>query len=229
MSLTRRAALLMTIAMAACSSEPEPPPQDYPQPHYDYLPQIRMSVSDVEIDDSWAPRGAGRHVENLAPVTPRDALRQMGQDRLFASGGPGRAVFVIEDASIIRATNQYLGTFAVRVDIADAGGNQLASATARGTRTRVIGSESRNGIRSDLYGLVTDMMADMNVELEYQLRRALKEAPQATRPASPEAEPVQIQDLSNPGAPPVLPPSDPQQPAPLVGEPLPGQILPARP
>jgi hypothetical protein len=192
--------LVLPLALAACGGA-EPPPQEYPPPHYDFLPQIRLSVAEIEIDDSWAPRGAGRHVENLAPVQPRDALRQMGQDRLFASGGPGKAVFIVEDASIIRATNQYVGSFAVRIDIADASGNLLASETARATRTRVIGSESRNGIRSDLYALVRDMMDDMNVEFEYQLRRALKEAPQATSPISPQAEPVQMQDLTNPAGP----------------------------
>ncbi len=200
MAFSRRVVLLLPFVSAACG-EVEPP-QEYPVARYDHLPQVRLAVADVEIDDSWAPRGAGRHVENLAPTPPREALGQMGRDRLFAAGGPGRAVFVIEDASILRGADQYLGNFSVRVDVANAAGELLTSATARATRTRLIGGQSRNGVRSDLYELVFDMMQDMNVELEYQLRRALKDVPAARGPVSPQVEPVQIQELTNPAAPP---------------------------
>jgi hypothetical protein len=201
MAFMGRVVLLLPLVLGACAGV-EPPPQEYPTPHYDFLTQIRLSVADIEIDDSWAPRGVGRHVEGLAPTPPRDALAQMGRDRLFAAGGPGRAVFVVEDASIVRGVDQYIGIFAVRVDVADAGGNQLASTVARATRTRLIGSESRNGVRSDLYALVGDMMQDMNVELEYQLRRTLKDAPAARSPLSPQVEPVQVQPLTDPAIPP---------------------------
>jgi len=46
------------------------------------------------------------------------------------------------------------------------------------------------------------MMQDMNVELEYQLRRTLKDAPAARSPLSPQVEPVQVQPLTDPAIPP---------------------------
>lgn len=200
MAFLGRMVLLLPFVLGACGGVE--PPQEYPVARYDYLPQVRLAVADIEIDDSWAPRGTGRHVESLAPTPPREALGQMGRDRLFAAGGPGHAVFVIEDASIIRGVDQYVGNFSVRVDIANAAGDQLTSATARATRTRLIGGESRNGVRSDLHELVRDMMQDMNVELEYQLRRALKDVPAVSSPISPQVEPVQIQELTSPAVPP---------------------------
>jgi len=202
MTLPRRAFLLAPLLPAflvsACSDDP--PPSSYPPPSYDYLTTIRLNVGRVDIDDSWAPRGAARRVEHLAPVTPREALRRMAEDRLVAGGTTGRAVFVIEDASIIRGPRNYEATLAVRLDMADDAGNRIGQATARVVQVRPVRGETERAVRDDLYAFVRDLMNDMNVEFEYQMRRALRDALQSTTPTVPEPGPVESQSLETPGA-----------------------------
>ena len=107
--------LFAPFLVASCGEEPA---ASYPKPSYDHLTTLKLNVGRVEIDDSWAPRGASRRVEYLAPITPRDALRRMAEDRVIASGSSGLAVFVIEDASIIRTAKHYEGILAVRLAFA---------------------------------------------------------------------------------------------------------------
>ena len=197
--LTRRAALLLPLLLAACGGDQAAAP-NYQPPSYDYLTKLRLAVGSISIDDSWVPRGAARHVEYLAPTPPLDALRRMAQDRLVATGGKGRASFVIDDASIIRSPRQYEGSLAVRLDVADDSGTSLGHAGARVTRTRDVTGEDPEQVRADLYALVRDMMRDMNVEFEYQVRRAMKNMLEATNPEVPPAGPVQSEDLGAPGA-----------------------------
>ena len=211
MTLPRRAFLLAPLLPAflvsACSDDP--PPSSYPPPSYDYLTTIRLNVGRVDIDDSWAPRGAARRVEHLAPVTPREALRRMAEDRLVAGGTTGRAVFVIEDASIIRGPRNYEATLAVRLDMADDAGNRIGQATARVVQVRPVRGETERAVRDDLYAFVRDLMNDMNVEFEYQMRRALRDALQSTTPTVPEPGPVESQSLETPGTTPETTPPPP--------------------
>jgi len=209
MTLPRRAFLLVPLLPAflvsACGDDP--PAAVYPPPSYDYLTKIRLNVGRVDIDDSWAPRGAARRVEQLAPVTPREALRRMAEDRLVAGGTTGRAVFVIEDASIIRGPRNYEATLAVRLDMADDAGNRIGQATARVVQVRAIRGETERAVRDDLYAFVRELMNDMNVEFEYQMRRALRDALQSTTPTVPEPGPVESQPLEAPdGTPATTPP-----------------------
>ncbi len=194
--LARRTLLLAPLFLAACGEEP---PESYPPLSYGYLTTLKLDVGRIDIDDSWAPRGAARHVEYLAPVRPRDALRQMAEDRLVAGGNSGRAVFVIEDASIIRGPRNYEGSLAVRLDIADASGARVGEAVARVVQVRPIGGDAPQDVREELYAFVRDMMKEMNVEFEYQVRRAMRDTLQTTSPSAPAPGPVETQSLDNPG------------------------------
>ncbi len=197
--LTRRHALLLSLLLplAACGTEgPEAPV--YQPPDYDYLTKLRLKVGKISIDDNWVPRGEARHVEYLAPTTPRAALRTMAEQRLVPAGSEGEARFTIEDASIVRARGQYIGTLAVRLDVIDAEGSDVAHVTARVAQTREMSSDDPEAVRADLYALVKGMMRDMNVEFEYQLRRVMADRLESTDPAAPPPPPVQSEDLSAP-------------------------------
>lgn len=196
MIISRRIFLLAPLAVAACADDA---PASYPPPSYDYLTRLELKVGRVDIDDSWVPRGAARRVDHLAPVTPREAMRRMAEDRLVAAGNAGRAVFVIEDASIIRGPRNYEATLAVRLDMADDAGNRIGQATARVVQLRPVRDGSERAVRDDLYAFVRDLMAEMNVELEFQVRRALREALQATSGSAPAPAPVESQSLDTPG------------------------------
>jgi hypothetical protein len=207
MRISRRAALtapLIAITLAGCGGTSVP--ASYDKLSWDYLPRIRLNVASVTIDDSWTPRAGTREVGFLAPTPPVDALRRMAEDRLVAGGNSGRANFVVEDASIVQTRDSYAGTFAVRLDVTTSDGARSGFAEARVSRTRAIRDGSEAGTRAELYEMVNQMMTDMNVEFEYQIRRSLRDYLQATAPEAPEAGAVDTEQLSAPkGAPAVRP------------------------
>ncbi len=199
MALSRRLLLLCPFALAACGDEAAAP--SYPPLTYDYLEPLKLNVAQIDIDDSWAPRGASRQVEYLSPSRPRDALLRMARDRLVAGGNKGRASFVIEDASIIRGVATYEGSLAVRLDIVDDAGTRLGQAIARITQVRPAREESDAAVRGTLYAFTRDMMRDMNVEFEFQVKKTLRDMLQSTDATAPAPPKVESEDLLAPKKP----------------------------
>jgi hypothetical protein len=206
-------AVFLSLLAAGCGggSPPPPPAHQYEPLHYEYLTKIRLDVAGIDIDDNWAPRGEARHVEYLSPVQPLDALRQMANDRLVAGGNANRARFRIEDASIVRLSNRYQATLAVRLDILNDDGNRLRGIVARVTDVHPVTDESAAGVRNDLYALTRQAMDDMNVEFEYQIRAHLNAQMEPTTPTAPPPPAVGTEDLGPPGS---SPPPAGQAPAP---------------
>ena len=198
--MTRRNTLLLSLLLplAACAGDAPPAPSFGPA-NYDYLTKLPLRVGKIEIDDNWVPRGEARHVEYLAPTTPLAALATMAEQRLVAAGGQGVARFSVQDASIIRSGGQYLGTLAVRLDLIDEDGNDVAHAIAKAAQTREVGGDDPEQVRADLYALVRGLMRDMNVEFEYQVRRAMADRLESTDPTAPPPAPVQTEELTAPG------------------------------
>ena len=192
--------------LAGCGGPTQP--TSFAPMGWDYLPRLKLNVAVIDIDDSWTPRAAGRERGFLAPTSPVDALRRMAEDRLLAAGTSGKAVFVIDDASIEQRGDSYVGTFAVHLDVSTSEGTRSGYAEARVTRTRSIRDDSPQGVRAELYDMVRQMMADMNVEFEYQVRQTLRDYLQTTAPVAPAPGPVEQQNLAPPGL--------PSQPAPLA-------------
>jgi hypothetical protein len=196
------APLLAAVALllAGCAG-PAPEPV-YVPPSYSYLSPLRLNVGSVEVVDDWTP--GPDDVGVLSPVRPLDALRQMATDRLGAVGSAGRAVLRIEDASIRRAGDRLVGNLAVRLEIVGADGAPRGFAVARVTRTATLPDEG--ALRPTLYSMTNDMMRDMNVELEYQVRRTLARELVGVGPSGGAVPaPVQQQPLPPPGAAPVAP------------------------
>ena len=191
--LHRRAALLLPLFAAACSSTP---PRVFAPLRYDYLDPILLDVGLLDINDHWRPAGSN-DVGAQSPAPPVPTLVAMARDRLKPAGASGRAVFTINNAAIIRSDDTLIGNFSVRVDILDADGKPEAFAEARVARTRA-GLGSRSEFPGLLYDFVKAMMDSMNVELEYQIRRQfgklLLSAPGGALPA-----PVQQEALPGPG------------------------------
>ena len=112
--------------------------------------------------------------------------------RLSAAGSGGRALVTVTDATVARGGDTLAGSMGLRVDVSS--GSSTAFAEAKVTR-RLVGVG--RDLRGALYDLPKQMLDDMNVELEYQLRQNLRDYLQVpqTAPAPP---PVQQQDLAPP-------------------------------
>jgi hypothetical protein len=189
--LTRRASLLLVgllpLALAACADSA--PPRSYPPLRYSYLPPLRLNVASVDIEQRYVASGEAPDVSQSDPVRPVDALRAMGEDRLKAFGGAGRANLVINNASLTQSGDAITGAFAVQLEVFGADGAKAGFAEAQVTRTR---SGETDDLPAVLYDLTKEMMDAMNVELEYQVRHSLAAwlVPENAAPAPVEQQPL---------------------------------------
>jgi hypothetical protein len=219
--LSRRSWMLLPLALAACGGEPP----DYPPLRYNYLPPIRLNVASVSVRQDYVPSGVAPDLSPLDPARPVDALRQMAEDRLKPFGPAGRAVFVIQNASLLRDGDTITGTFAVRLDIYTSANTRVGYAEARVAHSH---SGHVDDIHQLLYDMTKQLMDDMNVQFEYQVVHSLRDwvAPVGGGPA-----PVQQQPLGAPGAAPppgAVPPPVAMSPSPAVAAP-PGSPPPGAP
>ena len=185
--LPRRTVLLLPWAVAACGGET--PARPMPPLRYDYLTPLRLNVATVDVGDAPPPSPA----EAISPAPAGATLRQMALDRLAAGGASGRAVFTIDAAQVDRSASHLNGLMAVRLEIFTPDGARAGFAEARVSRSSVIGDD----LRFALYDLTRLMMDDMNVELEFEIRRSLRDWLQDPTAAPPPA-PVEQQDLPSP-------------------------------
>ncbi len=196
-SLPRRAALLALLATAACGGggrSSSGPAETFEPLVYDYLNPIRLNVAAVEVEPRVAPAASGRDVTAQDPAAPVATITRMAHDRLQALGPSGRAVLIINDASIVRRGDFYEGSFAVELDIYTSANIKAAFAEARVSGRRSV--DSGETVQSALYELTKSLMDQLNVELEYQVRRAMRDWLVAA--PTDETPPVEQQSLAPP-------------------------------
>lgn len=184
--LTRRASLMLPVLLFACGEER----QDFPTLRYGYLPQIRLNVARVDIQQRFIPSGRLPDVSQLSPARPVDAVYAMAEDRLAAVGTVGIAVFAINDASLVKHDDEITGRIAVELSIHAADGKRLGFAQAQVARQH---TGHIDDLRETLYSLTKAMMDAMNVEFEYQLRRNLGPwlPPESAVPAPVQQRPLE--------------------------------------
>lgn len=185
-------ALLLAATVAACGGtrqEPATGPESFAPLRYDYLTPLRLNVASVDVEQRFVPGGGDMAASD--PVRPADAIRQMARDRLHALGTSGRAVLLINDASILRRGDSYQGSLAIELDIYTSANTRAAFAEARVSASRPI--TSGESTRRTLYELTKQLMDALNVELEFQVRRSLRdwlvEVPAAPAPVEQQALP----------------------------------------
>jgi hypothetical protein len=188
MALSRRLVLLTPLLLAACGDDG--PPREFKPLRYDFLTRLQLNVAAIGFAD-LPPPGP---LDSVSPVPAAQALRQMAEDRLAAGGSSGKAVIKIEEARIVRSGSTLDGSMAIHLDIVAADGQRAGFAEARVARQlNGFGRDLRGG----LYDITKQMLDDMNVELEFELRRSLRDYLQATT-AAPAPAAVQQQDLAPP-------------------------------
>lgn len=173
--LSLTVALALPAFLAGCSSTPQP--TTFAPLRYNYLSQINLNASRLEITDNTTTNPVEGDVGNRAPTPPAQALREMAQDRLAATSNNGStAQFVIDRASILHETGGSLsGQMDVHLNILNPGGTQAAHAEAHVTRMlRPDPAKGDVDSQTNLYDITRDMMQNMNVELEFQIRHALR-------------------------------------------------------
>ena len=193
--IARRFVLLLPLLAAACGDEEAP--RSFATPSYSYLTSLKLNVASIEIDDRTPP-GQGGSLNQLSPLNPVDGLKQMANDRLVAASTVGRAVFVIDTATLQRVPGGIEGTMAVHLDVfAGQGGDRTGFAEARVARRRT-SNDTDESTRAVLYDFTKQMLADMNVEFEFQVKRSLKDWLQTTAGTAPPPPDVQQESLSAP-------------------------------
>ena len=194
--IARRSVLLLPLLVAACDDD-EAAPRSFAMPSYSYLTPIRLNVASIEIDDH-SPSSGDASLSQISPLRPADGLKQMANDRLVAAGSAGRAVFVIDAAMLQRVAGGIEGTMAVHLDVfAGDNGDRAGYAEARVARRRTSNNTDEDS-RAVLYDFTVQMLNDMNVEFEFQVKRSLKEWLQPTAGTEPPPARIDAQPLPPP-------------------------------
>lgn len=222
--------IMLALGIAGCGGDEAPPPASFPALHYDYLTKLRLNVGSIDIQDHSVPLGPD-DVSAQSPVTPAQALLQIGHDRLFAAGLLGRAQFVIDQASIVRgAAGGLYGQMAVHLEVMTAGGQRAGYAEARVARQHQPGSDPEN-LQTVLYDMTKQMADAMNVELEYQIKRSMGDFldTASSVPAAVTAAPLGPTDVPSPPSVPSQPLAPPAPQSPGLNELTPGDLTPGAP
>ena len=182
--LTKRRAFLALPLLAACANEQPAGPFVPPgPPSYGHLTLLRLKVGTLEIQEPGS--GTAFLVDQSAPLQPADVMLRMAQDRLSAAGGPGKARFLIQTASLTREGGASAGVFSpasetfrcvmrCQVEIISAEDATLATTSAEAIRV-VTGPVRDAGERAALADRAVKLAGqDMNVEFEFQVRRHLR-------------------------------------------------------
>ena len=122
----------------------------------------------------------------------------MARDRLLAVGTTGEARFVVTQAAMIQGRDSLTCLVGCRLEILSAEGQRLGFVEAQ-SRRAVSGSDAGRPRAAE--ALLRNAMDDLNVEFEFQLRRALKDwlvkvtpGPDGSLPAAPPAG-VTVEEL----------------------------------
>ncbi len=196
-SLLAGLAICLPLTLSGCGGGPSP--QTFPPYTYAYLRPLRLNVASIDVVNDFAP--GPDDIGGQAPESPVAALTQMAHDRLVPAGAAGRAEFTIEQASLTENGDTISGSFRVKVDIYTSDGQRAAFAEAAVAHSAAAPKDQSDaGMRAALYSFIQAMMRDMNVEIEYQLRRSVGDWLQTGAAIAPPPPPVTQQTLPPPGA-----------------------------
>ncbi|MBB2203896.1 hypothetical protein [Gluconacetobacter takamatsuzukensis] len=205
---SRRAARLPMLLLLACPLLPlaacsDTPPPNFAPMRYDYLPVLRLNVATINTVDNGQPGSVPGDISGRAPTPPDQALQHMAADRLMAAGSTGGATFTIDRASILHQPGGTLeGQMDVHLDVTSPNGQRQGYAEAHVRRTfssTASDSDGNADSPANLYSITSQMMKDMNVELEFQVRHHLNDWLVDTAGTTPSA--IQQQQLGLPGTP----------------------------
>ncbi|TCZ64010.1 hypothetical protein [Roseicella aquatilis] len=194
---SRRAVLLLPVLAAACETAPEPAVVLAGPMRFDYLTPLPLNVASIEVGRDTPPPMGGDVGARLSPG-PAEAVRIMARDRLIAVGTTGTARVTVTQSALVPGRDSLTCLLGCRLDILSAEGERLGFVEAQSRRV-VTGPDAARPRAAE--ALLRQTMDDLNVEFEFQLRRALKDwlvqAPpgQDGTLAAPPPAAVEMEDL----------------------------------
>ena len=185
------AASLGLAMLAAC--ETAPLPSGFPQLSYAHLQPIELNVAEVKIISEYRSTGVAPNVEHLFPVKPRDAAERWSRERLKPAGQSGIARVTIRRASVVEVplarssglrgvlttdqAERYDGVIEIAIAILDGTGRQVGAVVSRAQRSKSVPEDISLYDREKIwFDMVEAMMNDINVSLETQIKRHLRDS-----------------------------------------------------
>jgi hypothetical protein len=189
MMFTRRTMLFaLPLAATACASGT---PETLPPlvSGYRHLTPIRLNVAEVEV---VPPAATALRIDLPAPLRPDTEMVRMAEERLVAMGTKAQARFMVQAAEFRReqmvGPGGLVGMFSGdpgerlavrlegRLEILEEGGRRAAFVESQARRQRTLpDGTSAADRRRAAEEIVRQAMDDLNVELEFQVRRNLRE------------------------------------------------------
>ena len=169
--MPRRRTLLLLPLLAGCGGEDAPQGAALPPGpiEYRHLTPLPLNVATIRLSPDAPVATPGDIGAGLRP-SPADAVRTMARDRLVAAGTTGEAAFTIGQAAMLRSGGGLQCLLTCRLDIFDAEGERRGFVEAQAQRGRSGGQAGAPGA-AEL--LLRETMDVLNVEFEFQIRRAL--------------------------------------------------------
>ncbi|MDR3520365.1 MAG: hypothetical protein P4L54_01990 [Acidocella sp.] len=173
MKRLRFLAPIAVLALSACGGD-STPPATYTPLNYSYLPPIMLKVVTVNIQNNYVPDAGAQALLAQDPETPADAMLAVARQRLVANGTPGTATFTVENASIEPENGNLVGTLTVRLDVVSPDGRAKGYTEASVNHSETApDSNDQAKMQAVLYDITTQLMNEMNVELQYQMQHNL--------------------------------------------------------
>ncbi|QNT79526.1 hypothetical protein [Entomobacter blattae] len=166
---------LPLLSTAACSDS-SPKQANFSPIHYSQYSQLHFNVSQKTFRNAAQPEDDD--ISKRSPVTPLQAIRQMYDERIFASGSSGRLVFTVDRAAIIPlGSNSLQGIIDIHIDLLTASGQNTGYAEVHVKRSYTPNTGDDLDLDSPvyLYKVTKEMMKSLNGELESQVKATLRE------------------------------------------------------
>lgn len=179
-----------SLLVGACSTPVTQ--QTLPQMSFAHLGSINFDVETVEIDNRYLTPVESQKIESRFPTSPADAIRLWAIDRLKPVGAAGSGVLrvVINQANVKETdltldksikgaftkqqSNRYDLALDIALEIIDGSGKQVGFSAAKAFRSITTGEDiSLNDREKKWFEMTEKTMADLNVEIESNIRRYL--------------------------------------------------------
>ena len=190
-------ALAVSLAVAGCTSSPEPQPGlDLNFAQYGPLP---LRVAHIDVIETYQPMSAPPHVELQFTVPPDQAIRRWVADRLRAEGGSANLTIEITNADVLeemlpvaggiggaltdQQNRQWTAHLAVNINLRSIDTGQLVSTTGFRIEHLITTPQSASDkdLREAQARLIREAMEDFNRGMEMTLKQDM---PQILMPAS---------------------------------------------